>query len=76
MGIVEATYVLTKGFPGAEKFGLISQMNRASVSIPSNIAEGSGRDSEKDYRHLLRLALGSCFELATQLLISIKLELV
>ncbi|MBO3697363.1 four helix bundle protein [Roseivirga sp. E12] len=76
MKVVEATYSLTRKLPATEKFGLMSQMNRASISIPSNIAEGSSRDSDKDYRHFLRLALGSCFELETQLLITLRLGLV
>ena len=73
MRIVVMTYQITGELPVGEKFGLVSQMNRAAVSIPSNIAEGS-RDSAKDYKHFLRIALGSCFELETQLLIVEKLE--
>lgn len=65
MTIVSLTYELAKRLPDSEKFALISQMTRASVSIPSNIAEGSSRDSDKDYRHFLRMALGSSFELET-----------
>ncbi len=69
MTIVSLTYELAKKLPESERFALVSQMTRAAVSIPSNIAEGSSRDSPKDYRHFLRLALGSCFELETQVLI-------
>jgi four helix bundle protein len=61
---------LTQGFPSEQKFALTSQINRSGVSIPSNIAEGSSRSSEKDYNRFLEISLGSCFELETQLLIS------
>ena len=75
MDIVVMTYQITGRLPHGERFGLVSQMNRAAVSVPSNIAEGSSRDSVKDFRHFLRIALGSCFELETQLLIVEKLAL-
>ncbi len=65
-------YELTKRFPDAEKFGLISQIRRCAVSVPSNIAEGSSRSSNKDFTRFLQIALGSAFELETQLLISKK----
>jgi four helix bundle protein len=68
------TYKLTKDFPSDEKYGLTSQVNRASISISSNIAEGSSRRSEKDYHRFLEIALGSCFELESQLLIASKLK--
>jgi len=74
MGIVVMTYQITGNLPVTERFGLVSQMNRAAVSVSSNIAEGSSRDSVKDFRHFLRIALGSCFELETQLLIVERLE--
>ena len=74
--IAKSTYNLTKKFPTEEKFGLISQMNRASISITSNIAEGSSRRSEKDYFRFLEIALGSCFEIESQLIISIELGFV
>lgn len=63
-------FKLTEDFPSEEKFALTSQINRSAVSIPSNIAEGSSRSSEKDYNRFLEISLGSCFELETQLLIS------
>jgi four helix bundle protein len=66
---------LTGNFPPSEKFGLISQINRAAVSIPSNIAEGSSRKSEKDYNRFIEISLGSSFELETQLLIAQKLRM-
>ena len=57
-----------------EKYGLISQVNRAAVSISSNISEGSSRRSQKDYYRFIEIALGSCFELESQLLIALELE--
>lgn len=68
-------YKLTKDFPSEEKFGLISQMRRAAVSIPSNIAEGAGRKSNKENIHFLYIALGSIAELDTQLIVAEKLGL-
>jgi four helix bundle protein len=62
-------FKLCKTFPKAETYGLISQMNRASFSMPSNIAEGSNREN-KHFQHYLNISLGSSFELQTQLLIA------
>lgn len=67
-------YGITKKFPDDEKFGLISQMRRAAVSIPSNIAEGSKRGTVKDYAAFLRIAHGSGAELETQLIIGKELD--
>lgn len=67
-------YSLTNGFPEIEKFGLINQMRRASVSIASNIAEGAGRNSRKEFKHFLAIAHGSSYELITQLEIAFKLK--
>ncbi len=67
-------YRLTAKLPSMEKFGLISQINRSVVSIPSNIAEGSGRNSNKEYRYFLSISQGSSFELETQLLICKELD--
>jgi four helix bundle protein len=61
-------------FPDYEKWGISSQIRRSAVSIPSNIAEGSARDSDKDFHRFLRIALGSAYELETQLLISVELQ--
>ena len=61
---------LTPTFPDKEKFGLSSQITKSAVSIPSNIAEGSSRTSEKDYSRFIEISLGSSFELETQLLIA------
>jgi four helix bundle protein len=63
-------YLLTSKFPDKEKFGLISQINRCVVSIPSNIAEGSGRKSEKEFEQFLNISISSSYELETQLTIS------
>ncbi|NCU03333.1 MAG: four helix bundle protein [Chitinophagaceae bacterium] len=72
--IAVSCYQLTDSFPSAEKFNICSQINRAGVSIPSNIAEGSSRTSEKDYARFIEISLGSCFELETQLLIAQRLQ--
>ena len=76
MDIAEAIYQLTSAFPSDEKFGLVSQMKRASVSIVSNIAEGAGRNSNKEFSQFLSIANGSVCELETQLLLSQKLEMI
>lgn len=67
-------YRVTQGFPREEKFGLTSQMRRCVVSISSNIAEGAGRESAKEFTHFLSIAYGSLYELETQLLISRNLS--
>ena len=69
--IVDDVYKLIESFPKDEKFGLISQISRCSVSIPSNIAEGSSR-TDKSFSHFLDISLGSSFELETQLIIASK----
>ena len=63
-------FKLTATFPKEEKYGITSQITRCGVSIPSNIAEGSSRTSEKDYNRFIEISLGSSFELETQLLIA------
>lgn len=68
--LVFETYRLTKNFPSDERFGLISQLNRCSVSIPSNIAEGTSKSSEKHFKTFLETALGSAFEWETQIIIA------
>lgn len=65
MDLVVAVYTLTEIFPRNELFGLVSQMRRASISIPSNLAEGKMRGTRKDYRHFIVNALGSGAELET-----------
>ncbi len=73
MNLVKMVYSISKLIPNDEKFGLISQVNRSSVSIPSNIAEGSGRTSDKEFLHFLNIAVSSSFELETQLLLIVDL---
>ncbi|ESU25701.1 hypothetical protein FSS13T_14920 [Flavobacterium saliperosum S13] len=73
MDIVSDIFKLTKTFPKSETYGLVSQMNRSSVSIPSNIAEGSNREN-KHFKYYLNISLGSSFELQTQLLIAFQNE--
>ncbi|TKJ40052.1 four helix bundle protein [candidate division LCP-89 bacterium B3_LCP] len=71
--LVKSIYKLTSNFPKNEVYGLSSQMQRAAVSIPSNIAEGHIRASRKEFNQFLRIALGSCAELETQMIISKEL---
>jgi len=68
--LVTETYLITKKFPKDEVFGLVSQMRRCIVSVPSNIAEGCGRKSNKEFVNFLGIALGSSFEFETQIIIS------
>ncbi|MBL7929804.1 MAG: four helix bundle protein [Bacteroidia bacterium] len=63
-------YSLTKNFPAEEKFGIISQIRRAAVAIASNIAEGAGRNSEKEFCYFLQVSLGSSYEMETQIVIA------
>jgi len=72
--LVEDIYRLTKSFPKEELYGLTSQMRRAAVSIPSNIAEGFTRLHDKEYKQFLYIALGSCSELSTQIIIASRLK--
>ena len=70
---VSNIYQLTASFPQEEKFGLTNQMRRAAVSIPANIAEGAGRNTEKELRQFLNIAMGSAFEVETMLEIAADL---
>ncbi len=72
--LVKLIYEITSSFPTNEQFGLVSQMRRAAVSIPSNIAEGCGRNSDKELVHFLYICLGSASELETQIIISQELD--
>jgi four helix bundle protein len=76
MELVQLVYEITQKFPSEEKFGLVSQLRRASVSVPANIAEGCSRSSNKEYKRFVEIALVSIFELETQLIIAAKLKLI
>ncbi len=71
--LVKKVYILTQKFPKSETYGLASQMQRAAVSIPSNIAEGQGRQHTGEFRQFLHIALGSGAELDTQLVVAVDL---
>ncbi len=73
MSFVERIYNITRSFPEEEKYCLVSQMRRAAISVPSNIAEGNGRGHSKEYLHFLYNARGSLMELRTQIDISKRL---
>ena len=75
MDTVTKVYELSSQLPSSEKFGLISQINRCAISIPSNIAEGNGRNSNGELKQFLGIALASSFELETQLLILNRLKM-
>lgn len=76
LDLVKDIYELSKGLPSDERYGLTSQIRRSAVSIPSNIAEGCGRGTDKQLCYFLDVALGSSYELETQLIICEKLELI
>ena len=72
--LVEEIYKITHEFPKLEDYGITSQIRRSAISIPSNIAEGAGRDSTKEYIRFLNIAVGSLSELETQLIIAKRLN--
>ncbi|MUP47158.1 four helix bundle protein [Gramella sp. BOM4] len=74
--VAEQVYILSSKFPAEEKYGLTSQVRKSAVSIPSNIAEGAGRNTNGEFKNFLGIANGSTNELITQLLISERLKLI
>ncbi|WP_339611461.1 four helix bundle protein [uncultured Planktosalinus sp.] len=76
INIAEETYKLSASFPVAEKYGLTSQIRRSAVSVPSNIAEGAGRNNPAEFKNFLGIANGSSYELYTQLILAYRLNLV
>lgn len=70
IALATKVYEITASFPAEEKYGLTSQLRRSAVSVPSNIAEGAGRNSDKQFVNFLSISVGSLFEVETQLLIS------
>jgi len=74
--LTKEIYIVTSKYPPEERFGLISQMRSCAVSITSNIAEGSGRGTDKDFSHFLGMSLGSSCELEIQVIISFDLEFI
>ncbi|MCS4301931.1 four helix bundle protein [Chryseobacterium sp. BIGb0232] len=75
IALAKHVYTICLEINSDEKYGLISQIKRCTISIPSNIAEGSGRNSNKEFNHFLAIALGSAFELQTQLILVKELNL-
>lgn len=76
VSFVSDIYKITESFPNSELFGLTNQIRRAAVSIPSNIAEGAARMSQKEFNQFLSIALGSSAEVETQLLIALNLQFI
>ncbi|OAN63447.1 four helix bundle protein [Balneola sp. EhC07] len=76
MELVTEIYRATSSFPEEEKYGLTSQLRRSSVSIPSNISEGFGRNSQGDFKRFVNISMGSLFELQTQIEVAKNLEFI
>lgn len=76
MSLAKDVHLITSSSPKEEKFGLVSQINRCCVSVPSNIAEGSSRSSNKEFSHFIKIALGSLFELETQIILSNEFKII
>lgn len=76
MNIAEKIYLISADFPPEEKYGLTSQIRRCAISVPSNIAEGAGRNTKGEFKNFLSIANGSAHELFTQLVLSHKLKLI
>jgi four helix bundle protein len=74
MELVEAVYRCTRGFPHEEVFGLTAQIRRAAISVPSNLAEGAGRNSSRELLHYVGISCGSVAELQTQLELAVRLN--
>jgi four helix bundle protein len=74
IALIKAVYKVTNSFPDSEKYGIVSQLRRAAVSVPVNIAEGAARNSSKEYCYFLNVALGSLSELDTLIIVSRELE--
>jgi S23 ribosomal protein. len=76
MNITEMCYLVSENFPKEKKFGITSQLRRSAISIPSNISEGAGRNTNGEFKQFLRIANGSSYELLTQLYLSKRLNLI
>ena len=74
-GLIKSVYRITNGFPRSEVYGLVSQTNRAAVSVAANLAEGSSRTSRKDQAHFSQIAYGSLMELACLLIVAVDLDI-
>ena len=74
MDLVEEIYKITSHFPSSEVYGLTSQLRRAAVSVPSNIAEGASRKGDKELLYFVNVAIGSIAEIETQMLIAVRLK--
>lgn len=74
MDLAEVIYKLTESFPREEKYGMSSQLQRCAVSVPSNISEGAGRGTNKQFKYFLEMSMGSCNEIQTQVELSFRFK--